>query len=238
MHRSRLKAALCWLTVFSIAMGYLESSVVVYLRELYYPGGFMFPLASLSDNIAFTEVFREIATMFMLISVAFLTGKNYRQKIAWFIYCFAVWDIFYYIFLKLLINWPDSLLTWDILFMIPLVWTGPVLAPVIASVTMILMAGIVLHFENKGNRFIISWPVYILIITGSILIFLSFINDFSTYMLKHYSSIAFFHADILHTEMQHYIPANFSWWLFISGELIIITGLYFLFSGYRRLPLA
>ena len=32
------------LTLFSIAMGLLEAVVVMYLRELYYPAGFAFPL--------------------------------------------------------------------------------------------------------------------------------------------------------------------------------------------------
>jgi hypothetical protein len=39
-----------WLAVFSMAMGYLESAVVVYLRKLYYPDGFKFPLAHGGGN--------------------------------------------------------------------------------------------------------------------------------------------------------------------------------------------
>ena len=44
---SRKKSAynLIWLTVFAIAMGFLETTVVVYLREILYPNGFSFPLA-------------------------------------------------------------------------------------------------------------------------------------------------------------------------------------------------
>lgn len=48
-----------WLTLFGIAMGILESIVVVYLRELYYPSGFSFPLGLLPVKIYATEVLRE-----------------------------------------------------------------------------------------------------------------------------------------------------------------------------------
>jgi hypothetical protein len=33
-----------WVVVFSIAFAWVESSVVVYLREIYFDGGFSFPL--------------------------------------------------------------------------------------------------------------------------------------------------------------------------------------------------
>ena len=132
------------ITLFAVAMGFLESAVVVYLRELYYPEGFSFPLTNLADHILITELFREIATMVMLVTVSMLAARKWNIRFAWFIYMFAIWDIFYYIFLWLLIGWPESLLTWDILFMIPTTWVGPVIAPVINSLTMILLASLIL----------------------------------------------------------------------------------------------
>ena len=40
-----------WLTAFSISMGFLETSVVVDLRELLYPNGFNFPLTPITPRI-------------------------------------------------------------------------------------------------------------------------------------------------------------------------------------------
>ena len=91
---------LIWLTLFSIAMGFMETAIVVYLRELYYPKGFQFPLTVIPSNIALVEFLREAATLIMLIGIGIVAGKNKPQRFAFFIYCFAIWDIFYYVFLK------------------------------------------------------------------------------------------------------------------------------------------
>jgi len=77
-----LRKQLLWLIFFSVAMGFLETAVVVYLRLLYYPKGFEFPLVALSDKVAVVEILREAATVVMLAGVGFLTGKNLPQRIA------------------------------------------------------------------------------------------------------------------------------------------------------------
>jgi hypothetical protein len=77
-------------------MGMVESAVVIYLRELYYPGGFKFPVQPTSTTVAITEVIREIATMIMLLAIGMLAGKSKTGRFAWFIYSFAIWDISYY----------------------------------------------------------------------------------------------------------------------------------------------
>ena len=110
---------LVWITIFAVCMGIFESAIVIYIRELYYPSGFGFPLVPIEPKIAITELLRELASLFMLLSVGVLVGKNLSQRFAWFIYTFAVWDIVYYVFLYLILQWPESLLTWDILFLIP-----------------------------------------------------------------------------------------------------------------------
>ena len=84
-----------WIFVFAAAMGFLESAVVVYIREIYYPEGFAFPLKEMSQTLAVTELFRELATMVMLVGMAALASKRFTVAVAWFIYAFAVWDIFY-----------------------------------------------------------------------------------------------------------------------------------------------
>ncbi|HEY4798398.1 MAG TPA: hypothetical protein VII99_04895, partial [Bacteroidia bacterium] len=146
-----MKRTFIWISLFSIAMGFLESAVVVYLRAIYYPRGFDFPLTNMNSLIAFTELGREAATIIMLAGIGIITGKNPTQRFAWFLYCFAIWDIFYYIFLKVLLNWPDSLFTWDILFLIPFPWVGPVICPCIISISMIALALLLIYFNEKNH---------------------------------------------------------------------------------------
>ena len=81
---------LIWVTIFAISMGIFEGAVVVYLRALYYPSGFDFPLIPFDIKIAITELLREFASLVMLLSVGIIAGKNFSQRFAWFIYSFAV----------------------------------------------------------------------------------------------------------------------------------------------------
>lgn len=141
-------------TIFSIAFAYIESAVVVYLREIFHPNGFSFPLIEkptieqLGKLIA-TEIGREAATLVLILTSCWLFGKNARQRIAYFLIIFAVWDVFYYIWLKVLLGWPSSIMDWDILFLIPAIWASPVLAPVLVSVTMLVFGIISLWTEQK-----------------------------------------------------------------------------------------
>ncbi len=106
-------------------MAYLESAIVVYLRLLYYPEGFIFPIKIIPNEIFLIELGRELATIFMLASISFLIGARFVDRFSYFLFAFGVWDIFYYVWLKLFINWPDSLLTDDLLFLIPVPWISP-----------------------------------------------------------------------------------------------------------------
>src|ERR1035438_4418730 len=82
------------------------------------------------------EIAREAATIVMLVSVALVAGGR-ASWLPSFAIAFGTWDIFYYVFLKLLLHWPASIMTWDILFLVPVPWAAPVLAPVVVSVTII-----------------------------------------------------------------------------------------------------
>ncbi|HUV86310.1 MAG TPA: hypothetical protein VMX79_04290 [bacterium] len=129
---------LFWLAVFGVAFGYLEGAVVVYLRTIAYAGGYSFPLEPIPPLILGTEMGREAATLAMLAAAALATGGRALLKLARFLFCFGLWDIFYYVGLKILLGWPPSLFTWDVLFLIPVPWSAPVLAP--ASVAVCFVA--------------------------------------------------------------------------------------------------
>jgi hypothetical protein len=216
-------------TGFAIAMGFLESAVVVYLREIYYPAGFKFPLAPISPNIAITEILREAATLIMLLGIGYLAGRNFSTRFAWFIYSFAIWDIFYYVFLKLLLNWPESLMTDDILFLIPVTWVGPVITPVIVSFSMILLATIIIYNDDQHIKTRLNVSDWLIFIVGSLILILGFTWDYSNYILEHFSFSEIFsvqNKDALYKTAAQYIPRNFNWFLFILGQSTILYGIY------------
>ncbi len=219
-----LRRKFLWLTAYGIAMGFLESAVVVYLRKLYYPAGFHFPLVPMEPSIAGVEVFREAATVIMLLSIGILTGKNTSQKFAIFIFCFAVWDIFYYIFLKLLLGWPQSLLTWDILFLIPVPWVGPVLCPCLLSLTMAALTAAVISYQEKGINVHLKLKEWVLMIMGCLLTILSFIEDYLKYGMNFTNPLPENVYGLL-TVFGAYVPSIFNWYIFIAGETLIIAGI-------------
>src|SRR6218665_2831025 len=133
-----LKKTLFWVSAFAVAMGFLESAVVIYLRAIYYKTGFDFPLTPMDPALAKVELLREAATVIMLVGIGYLAGTTRLQRFAFFCLSFAIWDIFYYVFLYLFLGWPTSLFTWDILFLIPLPWIGPVWAPCLLALLMII----------------------------------------------------------------------------------------------------
>lgn len=228
MKTQKFSTLLIWVTTFSIAMGFLETSVVVYLRELYYPLGFNFPLVPIDSNIALTEILREAATVIMLVCIGYFAGKSFASGFAWFIYSFAIWDIFYYIFLKLLLNWPESLMTDDVLFLIPVTWVGPVITPVIVALSMILLAILIVWNEYKGLVVKINRIEWGLLILGSVVLILSFTWDYSKYILEQYSFNEVFtvpNKEALFDYAGKYIPRSFNWFLFIVGEGTILSGI-------------
>jgi len=217
-----------WLTIFSIAMGFMESAVVIYLRELYYPDGFHFPLVPLDPGIGLVEIFREAATIIMLIGVGILSAKTTALRLSYFIFCFAIWDLFYYFFLFVFLGWPQSLFTWDILFLIPVPWVGPVLTPLIVSLTMILLSLSIMHFQRMGLDTRLKVKEWGLFSAGSFVIILSFIWDYWRYIrnLKISEIANPLSRNInLFSELKDYIPVEFNWPLFLAGECILLYGI-------------
>lgn len=172
-YRKRIAYAI----IFAVAMGYFEAAVVVYLRQIFYPEGFSFPLKVISTRLLAVELGRECATMVMLAAAAALAGKRFWERFAYFILLFGAWDIFYYIWLSVTIGWPASVFDWDILFLIPLPWIGPVIAPVVISIIMIIAGILIVRLYAHGRFFhptLITW-IASLIGTGAILF--SFMRD-------------------------------------------------------------
>jgi len=134
---ARLQAKnLWWVGLFAISMAYLESAVVVYLRRLYSINDLILSVPPFDPQIGAIELGRELATLVMLLAVGWAAGKRCQSRIGFAVFAFGVWDIFYYIWLWVFIGWPQTLLDPDLLFLLPLPWWGPVLAPVLVAALM------------------------------------------------------------------------------------------------------
>jgi len=225
------------ITLFAIAMAYMESAVVVYLRAIWYPEGFVFPLKVLNYHIVVTEIFREAATMVMLISIAIITVKEAISRFAIFIYAFAIWDLFYYLFLYFLLGWPPSLLTWDILFLIPVTWVGPVLAPVINSLTMILLAMLIIVYRTKNSLFRLTLLEWFLLIFGSLVVIYAYTEPYMHYLLMRYNlrEILHFreHPDLIQYSGM-FVPESFNWIIFSVAELFFLLAIFHMMLRMKK----
>ena len=157
-------------SIFAIAFGLVEASVIVYLRHLL-GAGYSPPhidrseILFLTPGIAFLELqaavkiiqdttllnierLRETATLMMLAAIAVLTGKKIGDKITFFFLAFGIWDIFYYIFLRLTIGWPKTLADFDIFFLLPTPWVGPVIVPIVISSILVIGSFFILIREE------------------------------------------------------------------------------------------
>ncbi len=165
------------IALFSIAFAFVEASVVVYLRAIYYPEGFAFPLKLMSNDHVLVELCREVATIVMLAAAGILAGKSRWGKFSYFLIAFGVWDIFYYVWLKLTLHWPATLFDWDILFLIPLPWIGPVIAPVLVSIVMIAGGLLMIRREEREGLFRATRLMQLLVLIGTVVILFSFLCD-------------------------------------------------------------
>ncbi len=221
------KNKLIAVSVYAVAMGFVEAAVVVYLRQLFYSSGFSFPIAGfLNPSVIAVEWFREISTLVMLLAVGYLAGKNLRQKFAYFIYASALWDIFYYVFLKAALNWPQSLFSWDLLFLIPWPWVGPVIAPVICSILMIAAALIILLNNRKKMK--IEKQDWLLVLSGMFLVVLTWIYDYGKLIVSNGYLDKFFtlssNAGFM-SLVSSYTPVSYNYPVFFAGIILAVIGI-------------
>ena len=223
-----MRRILAALFLFGISFGYVEAAAVAYLRAIYdpirqqlhpdRPAGDLFPLITLEQLQAKgpentsrlrIELGREAATMLMLAAAGLAVARGPQQWLAAFLIAFGVWDIFFYAFLRLIIHWPASLLTWDLLFLLPVPWVGPVIAPILVSLSMIICGIVVLRHKIR-----IRTPHWLAIISGGFVIILAFCWDF-----RNTSAGG--------------VPNPFNWPVFAAGELAGLAGFLAAFRASR-----
>ncbi len=207
-----MKAWQRWAVVilFAVAMAWVESAAVLYLRTLV---GRMQPYQAnslaQSANLGATELVREAATLVMLAAVGWLAGRTWRSRLGYAMVAFGVWDIFYYVWLNVISGWPQTAFDWDVLFLLPMPWWGPVLAPVLISGLMIIIGTLVGVFESESRRI---WPgrlAGVVGLGGAALALYVFMADTLRAALSQQGDI------------QSVLPARFDWPLFLLALALL-----------------
>jgi hypothetical protein len=165
------RARTCWwlVVVFAIGMAWVEAACVYYLRVMVdrinpYQADPL-PIRGVLGQV---ELVREAATLVMLLTIGMLAGRTWHTRLAYAAIAFGVWDIFYYVFLKLICDWPKSLFDWDVLFLLPLPWWGPVLAPASIAMLMIVWGTLVTQSTDPESVYassrwwLVSWSGIVL----------------------------------------------------------------------------
>ncbi|HMG16613.1 MAG TPA: hypothetical protein VK590_14245, partial [Saprospiraceae bacterium] len=173
----------------------------------------------------------------MLLSIGVLTAKTASLRFAHFILCFAIWDLCYYLFLWIFLGWPESLFTWDILFLIPVPWVGPVITPCIVSVTMMILALSIIYFHGRAVDTKLKAKEWGLFISGSIIIIISFMWDYLSYIYTVNSTKitdTFTDQHKMLSEIKDYVPVDFNWGLFLIGEVILLYGIIIFIKRMKK----
>jgi hypothetical protein len=200
----RLSKKIFVVFLFGIAFAYIEAAVVAYLRSIYYPSGFHFPLEMHYDRNLTIEFFREFATLVILLTSSWLLSRKFWEGFGYFLIIFGVWDIFYYVWLKVTINWPASFLDPDVLFLIPMPWIGPVLSAILISLTMIVIGIDILKLFEKEYDVKPKLMHWVMVSAGSVIILYSFMNDFEAAFFQKY-------------------PKPYKWYLLAVGLVLFIA---------------
>lgn len=195
------------LWVFALALALIEATVVIYLRAL--GGNALFPLhdvlRALGPHLSSLEAFREVATLVVLLVPAYLLQVPVLLRVTAYALMFAVWDLGYYVFLWLFLRWPQSLMTYDVLFLIPKPWVAPVVCPVIVAVSVVVGATSYLYLaRNRVARGPSVLEILALLI-GAVLMLLAFMWEADYYL-------------------RGGLPPRFSWWLFLPGFAVALLG--------------
>jgi len=207
---NRLTTTYVALWIVGLTIGWFEASVVVYLRQIFYPGGFQFPLVAMPLRLLGVEVAREACSLALLAGVAWLAGRRLAERIGAFLLLFGIWDLTYYGVLKFVLDWPAGLGTWDILFLIPVPWASPVWAPVIVAAEFVA-AGSYLVWTGDRARAYRATDVIVLLASAATIV--------ATFLAE-WRAVA-----------DERVPQAFPTWLFWTG---VVVGTGWLIRAERR----
>jgi len=207
----RRRERIRWMLVvtFAAGMAWVEAACVYYLRvmvdrvEPYQPD----PLP-IRGNLGEVELVREGATLVMLAMTGMLAGRTWRARLGYAAIAFGSWDILYYVFLRIISGWPASLFDWDILFLLPLPWWGPVLAPVIVALLMIVWGTLATQSRDRAADARWAWALACVGIALALGVF----------MIDTWRALPDGRDAVLQV-----LPATFNWPLFCAALLLMAS---------------
>jgi hypothetical protein len=151
------------------------------------------------------EVGRELSTILLVTLMAWAVSRTVAQGFASFSLAFGVWDLAYYLWLRLLTGWPASLFDWDFLFAAPLPWVAPVLAPLLVAATMTGTGVVFLWLDASERPMRPGAGHWATVLLGAAAILAAFWWDFRNIMDEGY-------------------PNPFHWPLFLAGLGVGVAG--------------
>jgi hypothetical protein len=190
--------------LYALAMAYLESAVVVYLRgALGMAASTVFPVdfSGAAGSLASIELGRELATVLMIGAVGWIAGLSPLERLAWAAVVFGIWDIGYYGWLWVFSGWPTGPGTWDLLFLVPVPWAGPVWAPVVVSLGLVGFGLAVAGRLRAGRPLRMGRGRFAILVAGGVVVVVSFTLN----------------AGVV---LSGGIPTSFAWPIFAAGMLI------------------
>ena len=206
-----------WVIVmaFATAMAWVEAASVFYIRALVdriepYQADPL-PLEPMTGALGYVELWREAATLVMIATLGLLAGRTWRRRAGYAALAFGVWDIFYYVFLRFISGWPKTLLDWDILFLLPLPWWGPVLAPVSIALVMILWGTLVT--QSRDDATASRWAF----VTGA-LGWVGIVLALAVFMIDAWRALPAGRDAVLQV-----LPTTFNWPLFLVALLLMAS---------------
>jgi len=207
--------------VFAIAMAWVEAASVFYIRTLVdriepYQADPL-PLETMNGVLGNVELCREAATLLMIATLGLLAGRTWRRRAGYAALAFGTWDIFYYVFLRLISGWPRTLLDWDILFLLPLPWWGPVLAPVSIAAVMILWGTLATQSGDGADAAPAARWTFFTVFTGA-LAWTGIAVALGVFMIDAWRALPDGRDAVLHV-----LPTTFNWPLFWIALLLMAS---------------
>ena len=203
------RGKLLTIIAFGAAFAYVEAACVVYLREIYGIDDLVRDMPHRFDRITAVEIGRESATLAMLLTAAIVAGRRLQDRAGYFVLAFGAWDIAYYAWLALIEGWPRSPLDWDVLFLIPLPWWGPVIAPASIAAMMCIGGGAAVMQAERGIEWRLTRANVALAALGIAIVLYTFMADAIAGLPDGTSAV----NDVR--------PSSFQWPLFLLGFAIL-----------------
>jgi hypothetical protein len=198
-----------FVAAYAIAMAYVEAAVVSYLREMRGIDDLMHDLPTTLDRFVAIEIGREAMTVVMLLSVGWIAGRRLQDRLGFFVFAFGLWDLAYYGWLALFEGWPRSPLDWDILFLIPVPWWGPVLAPALIAAVMCIGGAAAVIGADRGVSWRLTWTNAAVAAAGVAVVLYTFTIDGLGALPDGREAVA------------RVRPSDFQWPLFMLGFVVM-----------------